>query len=939
MEQAITLDDVMRAWQARDPALAELMSTLATQPGPPQAVRDDAVTWEKVRLKHHSPAFRALAPEVRAQQRAADWQALEGPGAEVRLPDRLRLHEVLMNLWEDGSPWARDQLVRAVSTLPLTWGPWRATKRIFKLAEAAEDWVIYGAITARLDAEYTAWRLTGDVRRPTVRYLLRRAWRRLRTLGVHLPSAYPDAASEVLRHYTDMRFERTWVANHIFFHELPGAYNRSRFLRTAYQGGTPELAHRAFGETWQRSPRPLFSLLELAQADVVRRFAIAALRADFRTQLREVEVAWVVRLVRVRSGILDGFVAWLLDNVPRFEPGAFRQLGLHHAVVEMLDSDAAEGADWAAGYARTYARDLELSRLVRLANAPHASVRTLARDLLRDRDPRSEVGLEAWGRLLGSPHAHALAVEAIQEHFGARELTLDWFRERLLSGVGSVVAFATELLPKVHPISQIPVSFWGGVLDDDRLDRSALRVVERALRGVEPAALGADVLRRALLNPTSTAMVRGWVDEGRLEARALGVEFVKAIAYEPTWNADGWLAELRRSERQWAQDLDFDDGLCGWALQQLGHPRAFSGPEIGVEWLIDMVRRSEGRYHSFAVDTLTRSFVPADFGEGDPAAGCERLWSTVTSEGPADEPERRFVLHYLRLHHAGIHVEEGGEPLPAEAALPGWFLTFDRAAILLRDARAPVRALGIAWADMELAAWSPSLAVLVELAELPHDDVHDLVVRALTAEDKQEFRRFRLDPAQLTAAGVYRFCESLDARTRGLGMRLIELNPRLAVPEELFRLTESPDRHVRAFVVRQLWSMYRSRASSEAYAPPAREGEAAPAAPPEAWPADGRDIRAFLRRTLFGIPPGRMAKGGGTEGLRRLAAREAKLALIEVCRDLGLEDREFAVRVGPLLREFLDSRGQAESAACLVALVQLRGRWGAPVAGLDGGVA
>ena len=51
--------------------------------------------------------------------------------------------------------------------------------------------------------------------------------------------------------------------------------------------------------------------------------------------------------------------------------------------------------------------------------------------------------------------------------------------------------------------------------------------------------------------------------------------------------------------------------------------------------------------------------------------------------------------------------------------------------------------------------------------------------------------------AALTADAVYRFCESLDAETRALGMRLIGLNPRLAIPEELFRLTESPDRQVR----------------------------------------------------------------------------------------------------------------------------------------------
>ena len=149
------------------------------------------------------------------------------------------------------------------------------------------------------------------------------------------------------------------------------------------------------------------------------------------------------------------------------------------------------------------------------------------------------------------------------------------------------------------------------------------------------------------------------------------------------------------------------------------------------------------------------------------------------------------------------------------------------------------------------------------------------------------------------------------------------------MPEELFRLTESPDRAVRAFVIRALWGWYRRRAASDAYVPPLREGEGKPVGRPHAWPAAEGDIRAFLRRTLFAIPPGRLAPGTPADsGGRRLPAGRAKLALIEVCRDLALEDEAFAERVTPMFQEFLHSRGQAESAACLVALTRIHRRWG-----------
>src|SRR5262249_58726814 len=88
------------------------------------------------------------------------------------------------------------------------------------------------------------------------------------------------------------------------------------------------------------------------------------------------------------------------------------------------------------------------------------------------------------------------------------------------------------------------------------------------------------------------------------------------------------------------------------------------------------------------------------------------------------------------------------------------------------------------------------------------------VAQALLADDAPEHRRYRIDPATLSPTAVYSFCESPDEQTRELGMKLIERHPRLKVPEELFRLTESPDRKVRAFVIRERWALYRARGTT-----------------------------------------------------------------------------------------------------------------------------
>jgi hypothetical protein len=87
----------------------------------------------------------------------------------------------------------------------------------------------------------------------------------------------------------------------------------------------------------------------------------------------------------------------------------------------------------------------------------------------------------------------------------------------------------------------------------------------------------------------------------------------------------------------------------------------------------------------------------------------------------------------------------------------------------------------------------------------------------------------------------------------------------------------------------------------------------------------------FLRRILFEIPPGRMEPPTEEdraifEKLKPLPARKAKLSLLEVMRDLALEDEGFARGVLPVLREFLGSHGPSERDACLVAVTRIRAR-------------
>ena len=1063
MDSTAALAAVKRALEVRDPELPVLLNALLNAPERPAAVppRDGALTYSRLLTELRSNDHLKKKPAERAAIRVARMTALEAPDAEVPLPERLRVHEQLMALWNDDSPSAREALLSALRTLPIKWGAWRGMKQIFKDAETRGDTAVYGLLAARFDAALANNERTNEVSRATLRYLVRRAWRLLRTMAIQLPAAYTDAAVDVLRAYpANTTWARTWVANHILFHRGK-EYTRRRFKFRRLPGNL--LKDRAYPDLWKRTPRPLFRLLETADSELPRTFAVESLKTDFRAALREVEPAWVARLVGVQSASVHSFVIWLLGNVPRFEQGAFRDLGLHDSVLALLDSPSDEAAVYAAAYARTHARDLSLEQLIRLANGRHEAVRALARDLLHDRDPRKDVGLEHWGRLLGTTHGHDLAAEAIRKHFGSRELSPEWFRERLLSPADKVFRFASDLLLKIHTTATLGAPFFCGLLEDDRVTSTAASYALSALARFGVAELDVDFLRRALLRDLSAEVVARWIEEDKLKAKDLGVSFLKALAFHPTWDQDEWARALKRSGRSWARDLEFDEGLSKRVLGWLGDVRRFSPGELGFDWLMQLVKRTEDRYHNFATIYMSKAFLPADFADkaeapapepaagggkvdlggksflftgklltmvrsdaegkvsaangsnasgvspkldylvigddGSPlygngkkgskqvaaeklmakgaalkiisetaflqmlageqrtftadtvGAGCEKLWIMATGPGPSDAPLARFARSYLRRHHPDIVMEETERPVDPGAEIPADFLSWDRVEPLFADNREPIRALALELAKWEFARWSPPLSRLVKLSELPHGEVRGFLTRALTAEDTPENKRIRLKPEAFTADGVYRFCESLDGPTRALGMVLLDRNPALAVPEELFRLTESPDRNMRGFVLRRLWTMYRGTGTTDGWKPvplpdavknrrrtrKAEEGRRPPAPPsarPMSPPAPGPALVDLLRSVLFTLPPGRTGAPSPEEKARNpesagprarpLPARKAKLALVETLRDLAVQDREFAELVAPLLREFMGSRGPAEHAACLVALARLR---------------
>lgn len=507
----------------------------------------------------------------------------------------------------------------------------------------------------------------------------------------------------------------------------------------------------------------------------------------------------------------------------------------------------------------------------------------------------------------------------------------------------------------------------------------------------------------------------------------------------------------------------YDSNLAENIFHWLNDIRQFTPDQIGFEWLIELVGRGEPAYHDFAVDTMIKAFLPADFAdetdavaveeegsdeinidfegasfvftgklatmtrteaqakvaaangkksgtvgktlgylvigdEGSPMygqgrkgskqvkaeslneqgaeiriisetaflqmltgtqrefsgeaveAGCENLWKMLTDSPKENSPLARFALKYLRYHHPEICLEETDRPVDPDSEIPDSFLSFERVKPLLLSKRLSLREYGLELCKWEFSRWSPSLDQLLELCESPYSPVREFVTNALLAEDTPQNRRTRLDPKAFTTDAVYELCQSRDAQVRALGMELISRYPRLREPNELFKLTESPDRAVRAFVIRAFWSLYRERETTTGWAPHIpvesevgkskrakenpvspedRFGSGAPVRPDEK-PAGVEELRFLLRRMLFEISPGPPPKTKGPSldalKLKPIPTRKGKMLLVETIRDLAIEDESFAVVVLPILKEFMNSHGKSEHDSCLVAVARVEAK-------------
>ena len=787
------------------------------------------------------------------------------------LPDRLKIGEMLTEMWAANDAYTREMLLIIMAQCPLKYGPWRAMKNIFKESSQRQDWVMFGVIAARLDREGDrlgqsinrrapsqpfnvpySWD-NRDVSKRTVRYLLRRAWRVLRGIAQDQPSLYPNVAAEVLKHYshsdTTWNLSNSWLRNHILFHETK-RYGAESFY---HYPRIPLYGKQAYPELWQKSEKPLLKLLDEAHNPMVIEWLTEGLITEFKTALETLDARWVHRVARLKHTKKDKFLLKWFNEVCPHTQNDYQAQGLHEPLMSLLWSDFSEMSAYALTYFKAHPQALiallTIESAMAMVRSDNTELRALGEAILEPSAGHFTLTLEQWTNLATHDQSAGFGQTHFVQIFSGKDLSYDWYSELINHESNWVSEWAMSLLnqPSFQPISGDLFSFyWSLLAPSVWRDRSAKAAfeglsVEREEGDRLLNRLSTAQLRALFLHPDGSgrSTLKTWVKEGWVSVSTLTAPWLRTVLDRESWRAGVWHLGLENEGEDWREGLGYSDQVADLCKTWLLTPSFFTTQEVGPWWLLQQGLDdawSARAYRSYVQETFPLAYFVTlninseeiDLGEPSPQQGFDALLNTLFSK-TRPESERNIVRRIIRTRIEALRLsaDPNTTALGQALGISDEMCSFEVFTKLAQSVDDSNRALALELGALFYRPWTENTPLtfgdLLPFFEKGFSDVQDHLLRAMSANPRSAEARIDVRRNQFDAQGLYAFCFSAKAKVRDLGLSIIGEHPeRFAQPERIALLVESSDRRVCEGVVKLLWEKLRFRSVTTPWIPHAQ---------------------------------------------------------------------------------------------------------------------
>jgi|GEM_PF-6825341 len=415
VEQGIlTHQGILRAYEEKSPQLAEFIcKLLILDPAPrnmfieqrrgtPTFKRLHAQIEKSVHEKHE--LLRSL-PKNRISKtdileytwkgHQTVWEHLSSDVMAPLLPERVHLNAVIYNLWNDRTPYAREQLLLILREARLLYGVWRAIKKIFKEAERRYDWEVYAILIDRftdrsrsISVPSYAMITEADQAEKIAEVKALEAWgERKKTIETEINTLLnqeklsPEEEQNLEALYRqqeeeeetkpELRYDPSvvnwnnpeWINRDSYWSLKTDssiktrAYLRRRALRTlfalasdlpdAYPAAAAEIVVRvseSFGRQllyshealWARHMPSLLKIVEEAPHEKTVKWAYDMLKKYFRLELKTIDGDWLYRVSQSKIESTRAIALQYLEEETGVGRGLFHEHGYHKTIIAFL---------------------------------------------------------------------------------------------------------------------------------------------------------------------------------------------------------------------------------------------------------------------------------------------------------------------------------------------------------------------------------------------------------------------------------------------------------------------------------------------------------------------------------------------------------------------------------------------------------------------------